>query len=294
MSFCDRKLPQLEKCIRECCLLYPWSIHAQRQKNNWSLKTSLRGSLPRRLVGALETSIWLLWCGALSAREWESFSSNSSASSGNNRWPPRSTRPSSGARCYGWRWCALRQCYILSWRRWATEFTCFERLSAVSHAVTVGHSPCTLAIAREIANGDAALQNRLITRAKYCVQPGLNFFQQKFNVQFLTNVRAFKAARLRCPVQVSALRPDARSLEELKSFPFVDDATIANLATEPPLYLSAVDGVMCDSEEEKLVWWAAHRDTLPHWVALVRKLLLVQPSSAAAERVFSFLNTLPA
>ena len=31
-------------------------------------------------VGALETSIWLLWgCGTLSARELESFSSNSSA-----------------------------------------------------------------------------------------------------------------------------------------------------------------------------------------------------------------------
>ena len=42
-------------------------------------------------------------------------------------------------------------------------FTCFELLSAVSHAVTVGHYPCTLAIAREIANGDTALQNRLIT-----------------------------------------------------------------------------------------------------------------------------------
>ena len=70
------------------------------------------------------------------------------------------------------------------------------------------------------------------------------------------------------------------------------DAPIANFATELPLYLVATDGVMCDSEEEKLVWWAAHRDTLPHWVALVRKLLLVQPSSAAAERVFSFLNAL--
>ena len=173
-------------------------------------------------------------------------------------------------------------------------FTCFERLSAVSHAVTVGHYPCTLAIAREIANGDAALQNRLITQAKGCVKPGLNFFQHKFNVQFLTNVRSFKAARLCCPVQVSALRPDARSLEELKNFPFVDDATIANLATELPLYLAAADGVMCDSEEEKLVWWAAHRDTLPHWVALVRKLLLIQPSSAAAERVLSVLSTLSA
>ena len=61
-------------------------------------------------------------------------------------------------------------------------FTGFERLSTVLHVVTVGHYPSTLAIAREIANGDAALQNWLITQAKDCVQPGLNFFQQKFNV----------------------------------------------------------------------------------------------------------------
>ena len=74
----------------------------------------------------------------------------------------------------------------------------------------------------------------------------------------------------------------------------MDDATIANLVTELPLYFATATGVMCDSEEEKLVWWAAHPDTLPHWVALVRKLLLVQPSSAAAERVFSILNTLSA
>ena len=73
----------------------------------------------------------------------------------------------------------------------------------------------------------------------------------------------------------------------------MEGATIANLATELPLYLAAADGVMCDSEKEKLVWWAAHRDTLPHWVALVRKILLIQPSSAA-ERVFSVLSTPPA
>ena len=74
----------------------------------------------------------------------------------------------------------------------------------------------------------------------------------------------------------------------------MDDATIANLATELQLYLATADGVTCDSEEEKLVWWAAHRDTLPHWVALVRKLLLIQPSSAAAERVLSVLSILSA
>jgi len=134
----------------------------------------------------------------------------------------------------------------------------------------------------------------LITEAKACVRPGLNFFQEKFNIQFISNVLAFKAARFCCPVQVTALRPDARSLEELKNFPFVNDAMVAALATELPLYIAAADGFVCNNEEEKLTWWAAHQDTLPHWTALVRKVLLVQPSSASAERVFSLLATLSA
>lgn len=72
----------------------------------------------------------------------------------------------------------------------------------------------------------------------------------------------------------------------------MDDNTIANLATELPTYLAAADGVTCYSEDEKVSWWAAHRDTLPHWAALVKQLLLIQPSSAAAERVFSLLSSL--
>ena len=134
----------------------------------------------------------------------------------------------------------------------------------------------------------------MITEAKACVQPGLNFFREKFNIQFISNVRAFKAARFCCPVQVTALRPNARSLEELKNFPFVNDAMVAALATELPQYIAAADGLVCNNEKEKLTWWAAHQDTLPQWSALVRKVLLVQPSSASAERVFSLLATLSA
>ena len=43
-------------------------------------------------------------------------------------------------------------------------------------------------------------------------------------------------------------------------------------------------------EDDKLTWWANHKDTLPHWSSLVKKLLLIQPSSASAERVFSLLT----
>ena len=50
-----------------------------------------------------------------------------------------------------------------------------------------------------------------------------------------------------------------------------DDATIANLAQELPLYLAASDGVTVTCEDDKLTWWANHKDTLPHWSSLVIK-----------------------
>ncbi len=56
-------------------------------------------------------------------------------------------------------------------------------------------------------------------------------------------------------------------------------------------YLAAAEGVTVSNENEKVDWWAAHCETLPNWAAVVKKLLLIQPSSASAERVFSLLNT---
>ena len=118
-----------------------------------------------------------------------------------------------------------------------------------------------------------------MTQAKACIQPGVNFYQQKFSVhdQFRTTVRAFKVARVCCPMQVQNLNPTAASI-------------IANLARELPYYLAAADGVVMANEEEKLAWWAAQSDTLPHWAGVVKKLLVIQPSSASAERVFSLLK----
>ena len=169
-------------------------------------------------------------------------------------------------------------------------FTCYERLSAVTQAVAVDNYPNTTAVAWEIASGNAVQFNRLMAQAKACIQPGLQFFQQKFSVQFHDTVRAFKAARLACPVQVQTLNPTARSLEELRNFPFVSDTTISNLAQELPLYLGAAEGVTVTCEEDKVSWWASHKLTLPHWSSLVRALLLIQPSSASAERAFSLLT----
>ena len=171
-------------------------------------------------------------------------------------------------------------------------FSCYEKLSAVVRTAAVDNYPNTVAVAQEIPNGNAAFRSQLIARAKACIQPGLQFYQQKFSGQFYETVRAFKSARLCCPVQVQSLTPTAESLQEFRSFPFIkDDAKIANLAEELPLYLAAAEGVTVTCENDKLTWWAAHEDALPHWSSLVKTLLLIQPSSASAERAFSLLTS---
>ena len=133
--------------------------------------------------------------------------------------------------------------------------------------------------------------NQLVTRTKQCISPALRFFQRKFSQEFHDLVRTFKSARLCCPVQVQNLHPNAASLAELRKFSFLNnDATIDGLVNELPRYLAAADGTVIEEEEEKVQWWARHARTLPNWSAVVRKLLLVQPTSASAERVFSLMN----
>ena len=170
-------------------------------------------------------------------------------------------------------------------------FSCYEKLSAVSRAVAVQHYPNTEAVARAIANGNHEMYQQMMAQAKACIQPGLHFYQQKFSVQFHSTVRAFKAARLCCPVQVQHLNPTAAFLEEFRNFPFLDDDNvIANLAQELPNYLAAADSVTMTDDDDKLAWLACHSETLPNWSSLVKKLLLLQPSSASAERAFSLMN----
>ena len=124
-------------------------------------------------------------------------------------------------------------------------FTCYEWLSAVTRAVAVGNYPNTIAVAREIAGGNAVLCNQLMAQAKACIQPGFQFYHQKFSVQFHGTVRAFKAARLCCPVQVQALNPTAASLEELRNFPFANDQTGSLPAVRLPLYGYSLRDVIC-------------------------------------------------
>ena len=49
--------------------------------------------------------------------------------------------------------------------------------------------------------------------------------------------------------------------------------------------------MVINTEERKVQWWHNHKDQLPYLASAVKKALMVQPSSAAAEKVFSILKS---
>ena len=90
---------------------------------------------------------------------------------------------------------------------------------------------------------------------------------------------------------VQWLWPTDASVESLRAFPFLDsDAIINGLKAELPVYLAAAEDFNVLNEEQKVEWWHRQEERLPRWAMAVKQVLLIQPSSAAAERVFSILK----
>ena len=63
-----------------------------------------------------------------------------------------------------------------------------------------------------------------------------------------------------------------------------------NFKSELPTFSAKADGVSVSVDV--LQWWKNHETELPSWSSVCKKALLIQPSSAAAERVFSILQNL--
>lgn len=102
-----------------------------------------------------------------------------------------------------------------------------------------------------------------------------------------------------CPSTVRSLDPTPASIQQLRAFPFLDeDGIIDGLCQELATYLACAEGVSFRGESlahlaaiaKKVEWWKHNAEKLPQWAKAVKLVLLVQPSSAAPERVFSLLR----
>ena len=83
------------------------------------------------------------------------------------------------------------------------------------------------------------------------------------------------------------MKPDEKMVDSLQVFPFLVHL-IPSLKSEMPQYLAKTVDV---SENLYLLeWWKLNAGELPHWSSAAHKALVLQPSSAATERVFSLLR----
>ena len=118
----------------------------------------------------------------------------------------------------------------------------------------------------------------------------MQYFQDKFSGELSGSVAAFKAARLVWPQKMVEMQPTCQDIDALQAFPFLKGSVLANLKHELPTYLAKAADL--DRDADPMEWWKNHSGDLPCWSATAEKILLVQPSSAAAERVFSLLQNL--
>ena len=111
----------------------------------------------------------------------------------------------------------------------------------------------------------------------------------KFDNDLQHVVKAFKAAQFFSPSRIYEIQPTTNDIDGLSSFPFLDNITVDNLKSELPYYMAAAGGVA--TTIDVLEWWKGHERELPHWSAAFKLIALVQPSSAACDRVFSLLSS---
>ena len=121
------------------------------------------------------------------------------------------------------------------------------------------------------------------------MQPAYQYFETKFGTDLRVVVSAFKYAQYFDPSKINELKPCSSDIDNLRVLPFMDsDDIMDELKHELPTYMAIADGT--SAVTDKLEWWKNHASELPKWSSGCRAILLFQPSSAAAERVYSLLT----
>ena len=174
----------------------------------------------------------------------------------------------------------------------ALALQCYEVISSLSTAVnmTTPHYPNLKAVSGRQSGGNPGLQQQLWQYGTACVQPAIVYFKECLDGCLKNPLSAFKAARLFSPQKVAEMKPDTTAVDGLAVFPFLSgQSTLDSLKTELPQYLANAEDI--SSDYSPLEFWKGRASILPVWSNAAKKVLVVQPSSAASERVFSLLNS---
>lgn len=166
--------------------------------------------------------------------------------------------------------------------------SCFEVIEELEASIHASHTPNLDALIQKLCASTHHSPTQLRAYAMRCIQPGFSYFRRQISTNLQEAVAIFKAARLFSPHMVNIMRPTATCINTLSVFPSLTPQVLSELKDELPLYMSKASGV--DRSVCPLEWWRLNCEHLPKWSVEARKVFLIQPSSAAAERVFSLLK----
>ena len=167
----------------------------------------------------------------------------------------------------------------------------YQKISTLYAHISLAHHPNVVSVAKDLAQGNTTHEAQLKQYANTCYPPAYSYFKEKFGNDLKDSVEAFKAARYFLPCKINELKPSISDIQFLQLFPFIDSTLISELKLEMAEYVAAAEDVV--ESVNPLNWWKAKEEnhSLLSWVKALKLVLLVQPSSAAAERVFSILSS---
>lgn len=106
--------------------------------------------------------------------------------------------------------------------------------------------------------------------------------------QLCATMGLFEAAKLIDFTYMKCHRYTDDEVQLLRSFPFVGPATVDVLITERDYYYWKAKNT--DSNYGFMDFWADNKATLPGWYHVAMDLVLIQPTSAFMEHVFSVVR----
>ena len=158
-------------------------------------------------------------------------------------------------------------------------------------SIANAYYPNITAVSRLLSQGNVLVQQQWVNYAMQCIQPAYQYYQDKFSHGPLQPlVMIFKSCRLFDPIKGKEMQPDAAAVNSLHCVPFFDtDIVIQPLHHELAAYQALTDDAAGDIINV-LKWWSQHAEEIPSWAGACTQILLLQPSSAASERVFSLFQ----
>ena len=167
-------------------------------------------------------------------------------------------------------------------------FSAYDEICNLRATISNEYYPNVSAVAKDLSTVSSQ-STQLMKYAKLCVKPAYEYFEEKFSEDLAIALSLFKCACLFDPSKVVDINPSVNKIEQLRVFPFLNsDSVIHELKTELPKYIAASHDVA--STADRKGWWKRNSEILPSWSNACKSVLLIQPSSAAAERCFSILS----